>query len=1375
MNDLIMMLARYLLFLLIVAAVFWLVHLPVRYTIYERKERYQHCRPIAALAALMLLAGNRFILPYLIHGLDKVIYESPLNGFFNTMTPQRNFNLVYMILMILLMNIGFMLAADLVIGLLYLVFRGRDYVNTEGRGFLTRLIHLPWNLTEALYMESRGAYEHEVNQKGCVCFYWVRSMKNAFPVLGLLEIIGLSVITIGGSVSLADYAERASWGWYMIPAAGFLLFEQLQFFLEHEEDPSVNTFQSDNIEMELKGHLRELVSVYEQYFSGSPALISKYVPGQISVLGTGMNYNGMTNAQQDACAQPHVLTILSNQLKEAGVRTNQDYNNVLVALLNNDSVSIRDYLQGEILIYLCAYMNYYLAEGDTFLFFCMDSDRAALIRESIREEMNRLNKVSTVWRVGGVEEADNNESLNVLVCGFQELVSHKLLSKRKDFFRTLRTVIIDQAVTFSAYSNIHKEMIFSELGRISKEHQYILVSEVESPTLEASFGSYIAREIYPFKNVGTRNDAYIMVWQEEGANRIQRRLGIGGDLSEYMGVSLPLALVAVKWQFPSIHLHAGDSKPLETYQKAMNANMKEIRFFLGRNTDYSNWIRINDFSEILDKENLDMIILYDDHFNLYHTLWSWMKYGGKLETLIHIVSPPYMLRDYFAHNIEELLHRDNDYAPLIGWRSGLNRSRFQALLLQMSSAGMLESELMEKRREYGWSFRSVGALLEAALNSVLRGMRKTYNIYESFSFSEEMVFNMEEDRYETRTTIRLIDETIRRELIQQTSFVRLSQNTADRVVEIPILQENLTNYYLRDQVVSIKGVLRNVVNIEDGILYTENVSSDNRRTYYQASEFTIGSRKVIDQCVDLDILDFNIYVAYDVKRIIQGYWSSDRGIDLKHTTGMQYYKLYDRHDRIEKDLVVEKNNIQMMEIRIPVRAMEGKPEELTLLLAFMLGEICKTLFPDSYMNLYVLTEYDAPQDFWKSLSEDTAEFPPEKKIHSIVPFMTPARETAFGMTEEHPAEEESKSIYIMEFSAVELGMITSLYANRTRVFRILHNYLQWYEKAYGVKMEAADVRPATEQETGNRKEVPENENTQGQQTDPAAGQAEEAAPEKERQTSHEKSSSNTSSGFLHLGFDEPPAFFAIDELRRFCEKILPGVEDDKTEVPEVRIQPGTRCSFCGRPTVYWKDMHDGRRMCSECEAQMISQEEEIRQLYETVVKGMYTHYGVKIPDKLHLRFASADAIRRKTGVGNAYERVLGFCERKDRGRKKALWIEARGPRNTVQSTLIHELTHYWQFEEFGVAKLESLPPDHGLTLTEGHASYVEVRAMREFGEADYADAMEAELLQRDDEYGRGYVIMRDFIRTAEGQGSHMNPFEAFRILVNNQHGGGKPE
>ena len=1248
------------------------------------------------------------VLPYILKLIDWVINLPGLYDFLNGMTPQRNYGLVYILLVIMLLNLLLLLLADLLILVIRIFFHSGKFYDFEDHSFIFCLVHFPWLIANRTYRQIDESDCYELKDQSAVRFYWCSAIKWVFLALGLIETAAISIGILTYSEQLTDFVFEGTLGWYMLPAAGFLLFEQLQYFLESPHLIAVNKFHSDNIQLELKGHLLELVDIYDKYFSGSDVLISKYLPGQLQISETGLNYNGLTNAQQSACRQPNILTILSNQLKEAKIRSNRNYQNALVCLLNGYSVSVRDHIQGEILIYLCAYMNYFLAEGDTFLFLCTDEDRAEEVRSLVLLNMRRLNKVCSVWRITGISEADNNDSMNVLVCSFQDLVSHRLMSKRRDFFRNLKLVVIDQAATFCAYCNIHKDLIFSELARISGNLQYVMVSDVESPALEASFANYLNQEIFPFKNAGSQSDAYIMIWAEEGQYKAQRVLNIGSELSEYMGVSMVLSLVAVKCQFPSVYLYGGHGKPLKSYQKAMSANMQEIRRFLKRNTDFSQSIHVNDYTDIMNKKNLEMMILHDDHFNLYQVLWSWLKYGGKQETLIHIVSPVYMLRDYFAANIEKSLHNDGDYAPLISWRSGLDRSRFQALLLQMYNTGMSDKELMEKSREYGWAFGSVGELLEAALNKVIPGGREVYNFYESFSFSQDDSFNMKADQFETTITIRLMDETIRDELVHQTSFARLIQKGKESV-EIPVLQENLTNYYLRDQVVSINGGLLSVINVGDGVLYAENTISEIRNTYYQASEFEMGELTLLDQCVDLDVLDFNIYAADRVVRTIHGYWSTDRGIDLADPTGMLLHRIYDRHRTAPVPVRVEKQNIQVMEIRIPVRAMGDQADEMILLLALMISELCKTLFPDTYMNLFTLTEYGAAETYWEDLFANSSGADAYTRIRSIIPFTR-------SRVKDRP--EGCISLYIIEFSSVEMGMISGIYSNRRRIFRILFEYLKWYNSYY-----------SEGKGTGKK-------------------------------------------GFLHLGMDKIPDFFAAAELQDFCDQILPDLAELNEENGEnVVINPHSICSFCGMPTVYWHDMSDGRRMCSECKEQMVTQEEEIRNLFATVVRNMYEHYGVKPPARLHLRFASAEAIRRKTGVGNAYERVLGFCERKDRGRKKDLWIEARGPRNTVMSTLIHELTHYWQFEEIGLSALQRFGAEKALLLEEGHAGYVEVYAMREFGEADYADFLEAQLEKREeDPWGKGFLMFRKYLQETGDEERHKNPFEVFRILVSEKSG-----
>ena len=199
MNETIMMLAHYLLFLLLCAGGLVLAHIPIKLMKYDRNERYLHCRPIAGLAFFMLLSGNRLALSYIFEVLDRLISKSFLTGFFNEMTPKRNYELVYMILLIILFNFFFILCADVVIGIIRGIFRRRDYISVRNSAVTEKLIHFPWLLADSVYMESEDGSSNVVNPRGCVWYHWVKAMKWAFVGIGALEILALSAVVIGGS------------------------------------------------------------------------------------------------------------------------------------------------------------------------------------------------------------------------------------------------------------------------------------------------------------------------------------------------------------------------------------------------------------------------------------------------------------------------------------------------------------------------------------------------------------------------------------------------------------------------------------------------------------------------------------------------------------------------------------------------------------------------------------------------------------------------------------------------------------------------------------------------------------------------------------------------------------------------------------------------------------------------------------------------------------------------------------------------------------------------------------------------------------------------------------------------------------------------
>ena len=73
------------------------------------------------------------------------------------------------------------------------------------------------------------------------------------------------------------------------------------------------------------------------------------------------------------------------------------------------------------------------------------------------------------------------------------------------------------------------------------------------------------------------------------------------------------------------------------------------------------------------------------------------------------------------------------------------------------------------------------------------------------------------------------------------------------------------------------------------------------------------------------------------------------------------------------------------------------------------------------------------------------------------------------------------------------------------------------------------------------------------------------------------------------------------------------------------------------------------------------------------------------------------------------------------------------------STLLHELTHAWQFANIDADKLD-------LKYIEGHSTYVEIECTRELGQVVYADFLERSVLSVNNEYSQGLRYWKECIR-----------------------------
>jgi len=1279
------------------------IDLLIRRTAYDRKARYLHGRLIIAVLLVELLAANVFTISFPMMGVDAVINSSLLAPFFDVVLPKRAYELLYMLLVLFGLNILLMLMILAAILVTRFLFRRQlEYRSAEDFYGAERLLHPAWLLAYRYYSDEEQ--EGRLNSRGYCAKIWADGMKNVFLLLWILEVILLAVSVLWGGEVWNERLRAASKAWYLLPMAAYLLVEQFALFLEGEaEESEAGSFQSASVDERLTGDMEKLLNAFRGTFRNSGVLLYSEA-GEYRTQGRdGLNSNDLDNQQLRDCLQPDVLSFLSSQLRESGVQQCDAYQNALVALLNGESIHVRDQKDGEFLIYLAAYLNNYLSQGRTALVLCRNAEDAHNVCSGLEQCLADLNSLYNVWSVRESSGINSAGRMDVLVCSWAELSVLNLSEKQSDFEKDLFSVCIMDAFSLFTQDGIHIEQVFNELRKSEKTLQYILISGEDNENLRNAAESTIRQSLAPFNHDVKQRNTSIMIWKEESRYKLQRYIGVGGDMSPYMGTALPLALVAVRYDLPQVYLVSDPGRGDKTFKSTLSMGTKEIMHYLGRTVNLESIIRW-DPKEFMGRQDVCMALVYDTEYNMINALWRWMKYGGSDGTLLHVISPPYLLRDFMAANFrrKKLLLKNHEFDALIPYSRGLDISHRIGILTALSGGGLTREQLMERSSSYGWRYENEEKLLEDCLRVVLR-KEEVHSVYDCFRFEEIEIFDKKQENFLTCTYITLSDPGIKKRILEQASFGKWVSGSGPRA-DMDVLSGNLHNYYLRGQIAAFEGYLYKITGVKDGCVYAEKEMPQSLPQYYPISCFRFQKYEQLDSGVDYSFVDMDLCRAR-VSRTILGYWASTQGNDFATPGGVLFNKLInDDGEGITQRI----ENAGVLEFSFHRAQLGERWREVANLFAFLLGELSRTLFPTIWQNLFVVTDGCPDSELMNRVLQNGEDSDLNDRIRSTIPWAENEDEAA-------PEDDQYATVYAVEFSCVEYGMVQMIYSKRESIFRMMHEYLSWY---LGADRTAGEGEPA-----------------QG------------AEP-----------------GYLHFGAEKIPDLFEPQELMNVLDRLShPTDAPVGEELSET--DGGKRCTFCGRPVLFTYDMGDGRCMCRDCKSHQLSRRDEIKSLYFETIHYMEKSYGISLRKNIHVRFQSADAIRK--AVNGGYNgRVLGFYN----NRSRQLWLESRGPKIAIQSTLLHELTHSWQHDQLNIHALTRKFPRKDaqrnlLLLLEGHAMYVEVDAMRRLNELEYADRIHAETMSRTDEYGIGYRLLYDYIRAEEEKGSHMNAFTAMEQLV----------
>ena len=101
-------------------------------------------------------------------------------------------------------------------------------------------------------------------------------------------------------------------------------------------------------------------------------------------------------------------------------------------------------------------------------------------------------------------------------------------------------------------------------------------------------------------------------------------------------------------------------------------------------------------------------------------------------------------------------------------------------------------------------------------------------------------------------------------------------------------------------------------------------------------------------------------------------------------------------------------------------------------------------------------------------------------------------------------------------------------------------------------------------------------------------------------------------------------------------------------------------------------------------------------------------------------------------------RTVGFAKCDKDG--FALYIENGAPRLAAMETIVHELTHIWQFTDWNTKEMNRAYGSNRDLVYEGMAMWASIQFLYLIGETAFARRKEEYALARDDIYGQGFRL-----------------------------------
>ena len=689
------------------------------------------------------------------------------------------------------------------------------------------------------------------------------------------------------------------------------------------------------------------------------------------------------DTSEDAVLQAVVRFVESQRL----VR-NDDYLRGIQALQRGEDALFDAPLFTPVSMYLYPYLNVRISQGERLVVICQKQEDIPGIIDNLKKGFCLVQRThECLWNIHDRTGLEFSNTTDVLVLTPRDFMDDGLFVEAEQFFRRVTVALLpdaDQVVMSNNYlcviiaerlkQAVQKRREGHYLNDNEKNIQYLFLSTRHTLNLAQSLTEYfmLEQDVKSVQAEYAYGNVRLYVWREKGKSR-----PLLDNTAQQVKLESVIAEIAGKNNVPKITVFT---------DVAIFANQID-----------STWL---DTYDVFDRP-VGFTVVSDDSYNLPGTIYTYSRYIGKQASVLHVISKPYMLRDYFFDNaIRSLYER-----PLMerGMVEHAQMRQTGALLLlcrlmkgiPVTEFAMKMAEITEVDSTEKLTYPQIRQLVDACLTMA----------FGREANAEEYGFRLMDRVDNTFTTVPYIqirESGILEHLMKETELVKVKISGNRDYKILPLFRRMLAQKHLPGQhmVIDHSNYQITGIDFENGIINATAARAVHNvpDQYIQVREYTAQDCKTFLDCcrhyatggeceIPANITGTSIEIHGNSEltslTMVQGtgaleidshtvayYDSTDYRGQLNLVDGSVFSVKKDLHRKVENALYLR---------------LEGDfaaDDQLTMTLSVLLQEMMKTLFPDQFFCISVcpiLRDPDSIYNHSDALSSRIASLYPRLK------------------------------------------------------------------------------------------------------------------------------------------------------------------------------------------------------------------------------------------------------------------------------------------------------------------------------------------------------------------------------------------------------------